>query len=259
MRVIGVASLLFAASVGCGDAAHESASDTPATATTGTTGPPEDIFEEWVGHLSISENGVTYLKPCDSSERVVVGLPDYPACTGAPLWLRIRGVAHGATIDSAEILAGPCLVGGCADDPTPQRCDTLAALCLAYTPPCDLRAQDCPAGQKCGPIDGDLEHADCSPLAVDAGAPGQPCSHRPVDTCDLTAFCYGTGGDAGVCVPRCRDASPACDDPDRTCIDDEFFGPPGCLTFCGRDDDCPANERCLPHDQDHGYCVPRAG
>lgn len=122
---------------------------------------------------------------------------------------------------------------------------------------CDIWARDCPAGDRCTPIDA------CGTVAFDAHvcvphgsvAVGAACQFtegpQGADTCDTESMCIGAGGEgSGTCVELCNapQQAPTCDTPGSRCI--EYFGGllPLCVPPCDPldADPCPAtNEACL--------------
>ncbi|HEY0135676.1 MAG TPA: hypothetical protein VGB85_16445, partial [Nannocystis sp.] len=85
---------------------------------------------------------------------------------------------------------------------------------------CDVRAQDCPAGEKCAPYSSDDDNtwdaAKCVPV-TGMGAPGDPCKNEGpysgIDDCQAGALCWDpVAPDQAVCVALCQgsEAEPSC-------------------------------------------------
>ncbi|MEM9459570.1 MAG: ribulose phosphate epimerase [Myxococcota bacterium] len=134
--------------------------------------------------------------------------------------------------------------------------------------PCDLFAQDCPAGQKCMPWANDGGTAwnayRCSPIAENPGQPGDECTVEGsgvsgVDDCELAAMCWDVDPDTniGTCVAMCTgdESDPQCEDPDTTCVNVNIVL---CLPVCDPLlQDCPEGQACYGIDDDY-TCAPDA-
>ena len=141
-------------------------------------------------------------------------------------------------------------------------------------PECDLFAQDCPEGDKCGPTGtndcGEWSTAHCVPVADDPGQVGEPCTvsgdrldHS--DDCDLGLVCWG-GSDPweGTCLPLCGGSprSPTCP-AWFTCVETSLIVADRvdvCLPTCDPlvVDACPAEYACMPFGGAY-QCLPASG
>lgn len=135
--------------------------------------------------------------------------------------------------------------------------------------PCDIWAQDCPPGEKCGPHtvpDGGYLDTWCVPVARNPNKVGDPCmltdsSYTGLDDCEAGAFCWTLDVAGGVCLAVCTgpSASPTCDDMHECTI----FEPdvlPLCIDRCHPlAQDCDPGETCVPTQQNLDFmCVPAA-
>ena len=122
---------------------------------------------------------------------------------------------------------------------------------------CDLWAQDCPEGEKCMPWANDGGNSwnatRCSPIAEEAGGPGDPCTVEGnglsgIDTCELGTMCWDVdpATNEGHCVSLCVGSpeAPMCDDPSTSCV--ITSSPPAlCIPNCDPiAQDCAEGEAC---------------
>lgn len=116
--------------------------------------------------------------------------------------------------------------------------------------PCDLDAQDCPAGEKCT-WNGDA--VVCVPVAPQPAAPGQACATLGtfVDTCAAGALCWIDG----LCHPLCTGPDAPCGG-GATCV--HVDGPAGvCADRCDPlMSTCPVGQVCVVPSDDVPVCAP---
>lgn len=123
-------------------------------------------------------------------------------------------------------------------------------------PPCDVWAQDCPAGEKCsaaGPSPIGLGSIACTTIVPEPAQLGEPCQvlvegHIGPDTCDFGLYCIDVDPvtHQGVCQPLCTGslADPVCG-PDQVCLTSNEI--PLCFEACDPvQADCPDDEVCIP-------------
>ena len=138
------------------------------------------------------------------------------------------------------------------DDPDPSG----AVFILPPDPPaqCDVWAQDCPAGEKCGaegppPINsGSIA---CAPIVPGPAQLGEPCQvlvegHLGPDTCDIGLYCNDVDPvtQQGTCRSLCTGDinDPTCPT-GQVCVNTAL---PMCLDACDpRLDTCPGDAGCL--------------
>ena len=137
--------------------------------------------------------------------------------------------------------------------------------------PCNLYLQDCPAGDKCMPLDvdgsGTWNDVRCLPVAPNPAAVGMPCTiEGPVasglDDCERGTMCLDLGGgtNEGTCIPMMTGNvfHPICADPMRY----PLIGPstvlPLCLPQCRPlENEYATDLGCYPSD-DVFVCAPVA-
>ena len=146
---------------------------------------------------------------------------------GAPTSLGESSATHGTSDTSVATGDVPTTSGGAsgASDPDPTHGHTFLSPPDGGAWHCDLLAQDCPAGQKCNPLN--VHHEDvnagealCVPVVRAPGPPGSACSvlgdaEDGTDDCALGSVCLfpddrgggechalcDLGGDDPVCTP----------------------------------------------------------
>jgi hypothetical protein len=137
---------------------------------------------------------------------------------------------------------------------------------------CDVWDQDCPEGQKCLAFGWDSEDAwdetRCSPVAVDPGQLGDPCTVEEsnisgIDDCDLGLMCFYVAPSTltGVCVQQCEgsESDPICDDASTACLVTNGAPLALCLPRCDPLHlDCDDGSGCVPGDQEF-VCAPVHG
>lgn len=117
---------------------------------------------------------------------------------------------------------------------------------------CDLFEQWCPEGEKCMPWDafgeGSWNATRCSPIEVDPGAPGEPCTvegnaFTGIDSCAFASVCWQVDPDTntGICYSLCAgdQSFPICE-PSFSCV-----LAPGDVPLCVQACD-PVAPSCLP-------------
>ncbi|MCY0988586.1 hypothetical protein OV203_15745 [Nannocystis sp. ILAH1] len=138
------------------------------------------------------------------------------------------------------------------DDPDPSG----AVFILPPDPPaqCDVWAQDCPAGEKCG-AEGPPPYSSgsiaCAPIVPAPAQLGEPCQvlvegHLGPDTCDIGLYCYDVDPvtQHGTCRSLCTGDinDPTCPS-GQVCLNAAL---PMCLDACDpRLDTCPGDAGCL--------------
>ncbi|WP_434421501.1 hypothetical protein [Nannocystis pusilla] len=119
---------------------------------------------------------------------------------------------------------------------------------------CDVWAQDCPAGEKCG-AEGPPPYSSgsiaCAPIVPDPAQLGEPCQvlvegHLGPDTCDLGLYCYDVDPvtQQGTCRSLCTGDidDPTCPS-GQVCLNAAL---PMCLDGCDpRLDSCSDGEHCI--------------
>ncbi len=137
---------------------------------------------------------------------------------------------------------------------------------------CDVWAQNCPPGEKCMPWANDGGNSwnatRCSPVAVDPGAPGDPCTVvdsgvSGIDDCELAAMCWDVDPrtNIGECVAFCQgnEANPTCEDPCSFCNLTSSGVLILCLPVCDPiAQDCDEGQACYPVG-DTFACAPDVG
>lgn len=131
---------------------------------------------------------------------------------------------------------------------------------------CDVWAQDCPAGQKCAPYQGDgsswWDGLECVPVVDDPAQPGEPCTltNGPTsgaDDCALGAYCKVDQPDNhGTCVPLCAGSAdaPVCPAV-HSCVQyNDVYNE--CTPWCDPiAQECSFDYKCIAWD-DGWLCVP---
>jgi hypothetical protein len=132
---------------------------------------------------------------------------------------------------------------------------------------CDPWVQDCPDGEKCAAVavSGDVDSAQCVPLAEEPKGVGEPCTMEPNewsgrDDCDVGSRCWRWGGwadDHPVCIELCGGCSdaPECSDGSRCVV----WGVGGVMNFCIPEcdplrNDCPTGAICIHADDCNFFC-----
>lgn len=122
---------------------------------------------------------------------------------------------------------------------------------------CNQWDQDCPAGNKCAPVDTDADGihdgSKCVPLAESPKQPGDECHVEGspasgVDDCDLGVLCWGVNpAGEGVCIQMCggTESAPTC--PNDLLCD---ISNSGALRLCVQPCDpltpsCPEGKVCI--------------
>ena len=125
---------------------------------------------------------------------------------------------------------------------------------------CDPFAQDCPAGFKCAPISSDgsptWDDTLCVPVVDEPVGFGEACTMEKnpfsgLDDCGVGAMCLVDDQDAlsGECIELCggTPAEPTCEQADASCLISATGALAPCLLSCNPlEDDCDADERCIP-------------
>lgn len=142
------------------------------------------------------------------------------------------------------------------DTSTVTTADPSGAFIFPGDPPaqCDVWAQDCPAGEKCGaegppPINsGSIA---CAPIVPEPAQLGEPCQvlvegHLGPDTCDIGLYCHDVDPvtQQGTCRSLCTgdQNDPTCPS-GQVCVNAAL---PMCADACDpRLDSCASGERCL--------------
>lgn len=297
-RVVRLRAALVGSLAACGPVASQTTADPPATdsdegTSTSTTATPATSSSSattagtttpgtpghWRGTYS-SGFGFAYFEDCESGEMwLVQNLPAYEYCENAPLFIEFDGVLvvddpdwPGTSIVVTELVAGPCIAGGCDDAVPWSACYEFDFACWQPLPDCDPLAQDCPEGQKCAPFDGGSGTWDdtrCVPVVPNPKQPGEPCSapegpQAGVDDCAEGSVCWKVDPDTllGTCVAQCIGAydMPACEDPQTQCLLSNSNALTLCLPSCDPLElDCPPGDTCLQAGSQSVFiCVPDA-
>jgi hypothetical protein len=125
---------------------------------------------------------------------------------------------------------------------------------------CSLWDQDCPDGEKCMPWanrdDGFWNATHCTPIAMDPGGAGDPCSIEGsgtsgVDDCEIGTMCWFVDSVTyqGTCVAFCggSENNPICDDPEADCHISGDGVVPLCVYGCDPvAQSCPDGHGCYP-------------
>lgn len=127
-----------------------------------------------------------------------------------------------------------------------------ADLDITLQGPCDLDAQDCPAGLQCTSLGDCLEQVDDPAQLGDPCWPALGYDEHPLP-CGAGLVCIGSAGADGVCMPACDDDDevPCLDS--HACLDDW-----SCTDVCDPfAPTCPDGWSCVPNfETGLGGCVP---
>lgn len=194
------------------------------------------------------------------------GVPDHPAIGGGEQAAATEG-STGTSTDGGGPLRPPVVSVSESSGGEPSEDD--GALFLvepdggSASVECDVYAQDCPVGERCGLwLDGGDLGTRCMELVPEPAGKGQPCHYEGEldgsDDCDIGLTCWDLDPDGnGVCIAMCSGdvSNPTCADPNDVCVGKDFlFCFPRCYPL---DDNCPAGCGCYPSNDELG-CFPDA-
>jgi hypothetical protein len=218
--------------------AADSSSGTPTSSTTGDSSNNGSSSDGSSGDGSSGDGTTgTATEPAEDT-----GTTDEPGSTtsdttGPACMLADDNVAcDGRVVDDAFPLADRATPALHFEQPLQLRPPQTAA-----PEPCDVFAQDCPAGQKCNPYatdGGPKWDADgCVPLDANPSKLGEPCTvdgTNGPDTCEAGAFCLWDSDKFGnFCEPLCgcSKVNPTCD-AGQSCTSFNAGVVPLCFTLC---------------------------